>query len=204
MAFLGKVGTTSVGGAPTATNAELVGDPPDKCGPDSTALRWSNRAVHRFNDNLIHWQSNEELLRALMANSVDLVLIGGLAVAWYCERRQADDMDLLVAPTLDNSNLIYKALLSLNLSGFQSDSFAKSAVRARIRQRYNAEVLTPSLGGPEYAEVARSCEPAKLLGISIRVPSRAMLVRLKLHSITAKHDGREKHLADVELLLNDR
>lgn len=160
--------------------------------------------MHRFNDNLIHWQSNEELLQALVANSVDFVLIGGLAVAWHCERREADDMDLLVAPTLDNSHLIYKALLSLNLPDFESDSFAKSAVRARIRQRYNAELLTPAIGGPDYAEVVRSSEPAKLLGVSLRVPTRAMLVRLKLHAIAAKHDGREKHLADVELLLSGR
>jgi hypothetical protein len=160
--------------------------------------------VHRFNDNLIHWQSNEELLQALVANGVDFVLTGGLAVAWYCELREADDMDLLVAPTLDNSKLICKALHSLKLSSFESDSFAKTAVRARIRQRYNAELITPSIDGPNYAEVVQSSEPAKLLGVSIRVPSRAMLVRLKLHAIAAKHDGREKHLADVELLLNGR
>jgi hypothetical protein len=28
-----------------------------------------------------------------------------------------------------------------------------------------------------------------------------MLVRLKLHAIAAKHDGHDKHLADVQLLL---
>ena len=119
--------------------------------------------MHRFNDNLVHWHSNEELLRALVAENVDFVLIGGLAVAWYCESRQADDLDLLVAPT--------------------------------------SELLTPSAGGPTYAEVAQSAEPAKLLGLPIRVPSRAMLVRTKLWSISANHEGREKHLADVELLL---
>jgi hypothetical protein len=29
-----------------------------------------------------------------------------------------------------------------------------------------------------------------------------MLVRLKLHAIAAKHDGHDKHLADVQLLLS--
>jgi hypothetical protein len=157
--------------------------------------------VHRINDNLIHWHSNEELVKALVAHSVDFVLIGGLAVAWYCDSRRADDMDLLVAPTLDNSQRIYQALFSLGLSNFESDSFAERAVRATIRDRYHAELLTPAIGGPDYAEVVQSSEPAKLFGVSIRVPSRGMLVRLKLHSIAAKHDGREKHLADVELLL---
>jgi hypothetical protein len=137
-----------------------------------------------------------------VAEGVDFVLIGGLAVAWYCESRRADDMDLLVTPTRENSNRIYKALLCLNLSNFESDTFAKAAVRAAIQQRYHAELLTPAIGGPGYAEVVQSAEPAKLLGVSIRAPTRAMLVRLKLHSIAAKHEGREKHLADVELLLH--
>jgi hypothetical protein len=158
--------------------------------------------VHRFNDNLMHWHSNEELLRALVAHNVDFVLIGGLAVAWYCQSRQADDMDLLVSPTLENSSRIYDALLSLNLSNFAVDSFAKTAVQAMIKERYYAELLTPSTDGPTYAEIVQSAEPASLLGVPVRVPSRAMLVRLKLHALSAKHDGRDKHLTDVELLLH--
>jgi hypothetical protein len=158
--------------------------------------------VHRVNDNLTHWHSNEELLRALVANSVDFVLIGGLAVAWYCDTRQADDLDLLVAPTPENSERIYKALISLDLSNVDVDTFAKTAVQARIKERYYAELLTPSPGGPHYAEIVQSSEPARLLGVPIRVPSREMLIRLKLWAIAAKHDGREKHLTDVELLLH--
>ena len=157
--------------------------------------------VHRFNDNLTHWHSNEELVRALVAENVDFVLVGGLAVAWYCEARQADDLDLLVAPTPENSERIHRALLSLNLSNCNVDSFAKPAVRARLEQRYHAELLTPSTGGPNYAEIVQSSAPAKLLNVPLRVPSRAMLVRMKLWAIAANHDGREKHLADVELLL---
>jgi hypothetical protein len=158
--------------------------------------------VHRFNDNLIHWHSNEELLRALVAHNVDFVLVGGLAVAWYCDARQADAMDLLVAPTPENSNCIYQALLSLDLSNFEVDTFAKIGVQAQIKERYYAKLLTPPTGGPHYAEIAQSSEPAKLLGVPVRVPSRAMLVRLKLYAVAAKHDGREKHLSDVELLLH--
>ena len=161
-----------------------------------------NMVMHRFNDNLIHWHSNKELLRALVAESVDFVLIGGLAVAWYCESRQADDLDLLVAPTPANSERIYRALLFLNLPNINVDTFAQTAVQVRLGDRYYAELLTPSGGGPGYAEIAQSAAPAKLLGVPIRVPSRAMLVRLKLWAIAANHDGREKHLADVELLLN--
>lgn len=149
----------------------------------------------------MHWQSNEELLKALVAHHVDFVLIGGLAIAWYCDSRQADDMDLLVSPTLENSSRIHDALASLNLANFAVDSFAKDAVQARIKDRYYAELLTPPIGGPTFAEIAQSSQPAKLLGVPVRVPSREMLVRLKLHAITAKHDGHDKHLSDVELLL---
>jgi hypothetical protein len=158
--------------------------------------------MHRFDDNLVHWHSNEEIVRALVAYEVDFVLIGGLAVAWYCNSRQADDMDLLVSPSLENSSRIFNALGSLNLTDFAVDSFAKTAVQARIKDRYYAELLTPSAGGPTYGEIVQSAKPARLLGVPIRVPSREMLIRLKLHAVAAKHDGRDKHLTDVELLLS--
>lgn len=158
--------------------------------------------MHRFNDNLTHWNSNAELVNALVTHSVDFVLTGGLAIAWYCPSRQADDMDLLVSPTIENSKRIYNALASLNLANFAVDSFAKNAVQARIKDRYYAELLTPATGGPTFAEIAQSAEPASLFGIPVRVPSREMLVRLKLHALGAKHDGHDKHLADVELLLH--
>jgi hypothetical protein len=74
-------------------------------------------------------------------------------------------------------------------------------VQVRLQQRYHAKLLTPSTGGPAYAEIAQLSVPAKLLNVPIRVPSRAMLVRMKLWAIAANHDGRENHLADVELLL---
>jgi hypothetical protein len=158
--------------------------------------------MHRFDDNLVHWNSNEEIVRALVTYDVDFVLIGGLAVAWYCSSRQADDMDLLVSPSLENSSRIFNALVSLNLTDFAVDSFAKTAVQARIKDRYYAELLTPSATGPTYEEVVQSAEPARLLGVPIRVPSREMLIRLKLHAVAAKLDGRDKHLTDVELLLS--
>ena len=41
-----------------------------------------------------------------------------------------------------NSNRIYNALVSLNLSDFAVDSFAKTAVQARIKERYYAEFYT--------------------------------------------------------------
>jgi hypothetical protein len=150
----------------------------------------------------MHWHSNEELVRALVIHDVDFVLIGGLAVAWYCDSRQADDMDLLVSPTLENSSRIYNTLISLNLSDFAVDSFAKADVQARIKERYYADLLTPVTGGATYREIAQSAQHASLLGVPVRVPSREMLVRLKLQAIAAKHDGRDKHLTDVELLLH--
>ena len=147
--------------------------------------------MHRFNDNLTHWHSNEELLRALIAESVDFVLVGGLAVAWYCESRQADDMNLLVAPTPENSERIYRALLSLSLSNFSVDSFAKARVRAQLRKASHAELLTPSAGGPHYAEMVQSSAPAKLSKISIRVPCSAVHVAGSCRAEVANHDGRE-------------
>lgn len=158
------------------------------------------RPLHRFNDNLIHWGPNGELVRALVAADVEFVLVGGLAVSWYCETREADDMDLLVNPTRENSQRIHTALCSLNHTGHDPDSFAKPGVQAPLKQQFYAELLTPPIGCPDFAAISESAEPAQLNSVPIRVASAAMLIRLVEWAIAANSEGREKHVADIELL----
>jgi len=50
--------------------------------------------MNKVGDTLIHNGANEELVRALQSEGVEFVVVRGLAVAWYCSDRQADDMDL--------------------------------------------------------------------------------------------------------------
>src|SRR5690242_11732306 len=127
--------------------------------------------MNRIGDKLIHVGTNEELVRSFASAGVEFVLIGGLAMAWYCSDRQADDMDLLVNPTADNSARISDVLDGLHMHGYYRNSFTKPGLQVSLKQIYYAELLTPREDGPSYAEIAKDSVDGKLFDIPVRVAS---------------------------------
>ena len=108
--------------------------------------------MNKVGDTLICTGVNEEIINAFAAHQVDFIVIGGLAVAWYCSDRQADDMDLLVNPTSENSARIAQALATLpflNSSCFNSQSFIRPGLQVPLKSHYYAELLTPRSDGPK-------------------------------------------------------
>jgi hypothetical protein len=156
--------------------------------------------MNRVGNTLIHVSANEELIRSFVTRNVEFVIIGGLAVAWYCTDRQADDMDLLVDNTLENSERISQSLISLNLSGFASTSFVKLGLQVPLKQFYYAELLTSRKDGPTYAEVANDAVEASVFNIPVRLASVASLIRLKELAIASEKVQIDKHLKDIECL----
>ncbi len=155
---------------------------------------------NKIGDSLFHVGSNEELIRAFVASNVEFVVIGGLAVAWYCADRQADDMDLLINPTLENSTHISQSLISLKMQGFESNSFTKLGLQVPLKQFYYAELLTPQKDGLTYSEVASDALEAKLFNIPVKLASVASLIRLKEHAVTSANEQAQKHLDDIKRL----
>lgn len=156
--------------------------------------------MNRIGDNLTCFGSNESIVRAFNKYSIEFILIGGLAVAWYCNDREADDMDLLVNPTMENSERISKALSDLNLSGFSSDSFAKHGLQVQLKQMYYADILTPRDDGPSYSTLAEFAVEAKLFNIPVLVASKLSLIQLKELAVASDSITMSKHLLDIERL----
>lgn len=159
--------------------------------------------MNRVGDTLICTGSNKEIIGAFATAGVEYVLIGGLAVAWYCPTRQADDMDLLVNPTPDNSMRISQALgtlSSLSMSCFTKDSFAKVGLRVPLKKFHYAELLTPRKDGPTYSEVLSDSVAGKLFDIPVRIASAASLIKLKEQAVASAEAQRDKHLNDIKLL----
>ena len=156
--------------------------------------------MNRVNDTLLHFGPNEELIRAFTSEEVEFVVIGGLAMAWYCSDRKADDMDLLVNPSNENSARISRALDGLRLQGYSENSFTKPGLQVLLKQGYYAELLTPKKDGPTYSDVARDAVEAKLFYIPVRVASTAALIRLKEQAVSSAEAQRDKHLKDIERL----
>jgi len=155
---------------------------------------------NRIGDNLVHFGANEELVHALLATGVKFVVIGGLAVAWYCPERQADDMDLLVEPSAENSARVAAALASLRLHGFTADSFAKAGLQVPMKGAYYAELLTPAQDLPTFSETEAQAVQAKLFNLPVLVASVSTLIAMKKRAAQAQPAQREKHLSDISLL----
>lgn len=156
--------------------------------------------MNRIGDNLICTGSNEAIVRAFERFGVDFLVVGGLAIAWYCPSRQADDMDLLVNPTPDNSVKVSIALGSLGLSGFGPESFSRPGVQAQLKPRHYADIITPARDGISFEDVADDCVAGKLFGTPVRIPSAASLIRLKEGAAAATEKELLKHRQDIALL----
>ncbi|WP_188566623.1 hypothetical protein [Undibacterium terreum] len=156
--------------------------------------------MNRIGDSLFHVESNKQLILSFVDIGVEFIVIGGLAVAWYCEERQADDMDLLVSASVENSLKISQALSSLNMHDYQEDSFAKLGLQVVIKKRFYAELLTPLKIGPTYAEIAVDAIDAKLFGIPVRLASASCLIKLKKLAVIADDSQKDKHLKDIKCL----
>lgn len=159
--------------------------------------------MNRVGDTLICTGSNEEIINAFAAHRVNYVVVGGLAVAWYCADRQADDMDLLVDSTPDNSVRIAQALATLpylNSSCFGSNSFIRPGLQVPLKSYYYAELLTPRKEGPSFSEVAEQAVNAKLFQKPVLIASPASLIRMKEQAVASADKERDKHLKDIERL----
>ena len=156
--------------------------------------------MNKVGDTLLHFGANEELVSALIGKGVEFVVVGGLAMSWYCSERQADDMDLMVNPTPENSARISSALDSLRLNGHTSASFAKPGLQVPLKTNFYAELLTPRADGPSWSELTEGSVEAKLFHLPVRLASVAALIQLKEHAVSSAEKQKEKHLKDIELL----
>jgi hypothetical protein len=158
--------------------------------------------MNRVGDSLYHFGGNELLVQALASAGVEFVVIGGLAVAWYCADRQADDMDLLVNPTPENSRRLAMALTGLGLHGFSDHSFMRLGLQVPLKGQFYAELLTPTADAPSFSETYAEAERGKLFGIWVWIASRSSLIHMKKAAAASAQAQLEKHLEDIQRLSN--
>lgn len=156
--------------------------------------------MNRIGDDLLCTGSNKEIVHAFAKYGVEFVLIGGLAVSWYCSDRQADDMDLLVNPTQENSLRIGQALSRLGYALANAQSFCRLGLQVPLKSNHYAELLTPYPDGPTYSSVAQGAIAGKVLGVPILIASAKSLIELKRHAAASEPTAMQKHLRDIENL----
>lgn len=168
---------------------------------DSHRLTYTNMS-NRIGDSLVHFGGNESLVRALDTAGVSFVVIGGLAMAWHCTERMADDMDLLIEPTARNAAKVAQAFTRLGLSGVSASSFVRLGLQVPLKDApFYAELLTPKQGGMTYAEAEAGAVDARLFNIPVRVASVTALIGMKTQAAESTLGAeRQKHLYDVKSL----
>lgn len=156
--------------------------------------------MNRIGDDLYTTGSNKEIVQVFTELSVEFVLIGGLAVAWYCSDRQADDMDLLVNPTEENAARITQALSRLRYANIDQKLLCIPNVQLPLKQNHYAEVLTPHTQGPSFENVVQSAVHGSVFGIPTLIASAQSLIELKRLAVASESEAMQKHLLDIEWL----
>jgi len=157
--------------------------------------------MNKLGDTLIHTGTNKELVVALIEQQVEFILIGGLAVSWYCLERQADDMDLLINPTPENSKRLSRALSGLPyVNPCNADTFTKPGLQVPLKNYFYAELLTPRQDGLPWSQILEASVNGKLFNRPIRIAGPSTLIKLKEYAIATLEEQSSKHRRDIELL----
>ena len=157
---------------------------------------------NRDGDNMTHHGGNTRLLSALNSCGVRFVVIGGLAVAWHCNGRDADDMDLLIDAAGDNPRRVATSLRELGIPAIDESLFAKRGLQVPLKHDLYADLLTPLVDGQSYEEIEASAVHGMINRIPVRFASVPALILMKRRAISAGGLVASKHLRDLELLGN--
>lgn len=159
--------------------------------------------TNRVGDTLLHFGPNEQLVFSFTRAKVRFVVIGGLAVSWHCPERTADDMDLLLDPTEENSAKVAACLRGLQLTGFSAETFSRRGLQVPLKHNLYADLLTPAHDGPCFSDTEADAVEGKLFHIPVRIASVTALIQMKERARASSAGAKEKHLADVRLLIRN-
>jgi hypothetical protein len=137
---------------------------------------------------------NGNFVAALAQEGARFIIIGGLAVKFYCPDRVVDDLDILIDPTLGNAQAVRRVLLCFGLRPqFSVQDLAGPKKHLPLRNFLYLDLLTPDTE-TSFDDLLADAQPASLNGVVVHVASARTLLSMK--EVGAR-DGREKDARDV-------
>jgi predicted nucleotidyltransferase len=147
----------------------------------------------------------DQLLRRLVEEQVEFVLVGGLALNSWGVVRGTKDVDVVIDPDIANLTRIARLAVELNgrvqvgdaLLGSERSITAALADGDQVAietELGRLDVIQGLDGVPAFAELRARAEPVKLLGVELFVCSLEDLRAMK------RAAGRTTDLADLEEL----
>ena len=148
--------------------------------------------------------TNMHLLDALNDNGVEYMVVGGLAVRFYCPERTVRDLDLLVNPATDNARKAIEALTYLARAGLVSCDEVRLSQRwsgyekcLRLRAILRADLFLAREGYDFSTVYAYSIEQ-RVNEIPVRIIPICDLIKYK--ETDDDPDLHEKNERDLKLL----
>jgi predicted nucleotidyltransferase len=148
--------------------------------------------------------SPRTLVRELIENGVDFVIVGGVAVILQATPRFTKDLDICYSPTQQNLDVLGRVLLALDARLRGIDEDVPFVPDGRTLRGTQILCLTTSAGaldllvepseGLSYGALRRRAEIMELAGHQVRVASIDDLLAMK------RAAGRPQDLADIEAL----
>ena len=156
--------------------------------------------MSRIEDSLWSTGENKPLVQAFIQAGVEFVVVGGLAVSWYWPERQADDMDLLLNPTPENSIRVVRMLQSQYMNELDGVSFARPNVNMPLKKWHYAELLTPRNDGESYMDVYKKAVQGKLFDLPVLIAAKDTIIAMKCFADGTSDPLLEKHRRDLKAL----
>ena len=137
---------------------------------------------------------NADVLKALNEESVDFLVIGGMAVKYYCPERSVKDLDVLLYPTLENGTRVVGALSRLGLTAhFDLKQIISPKQQMVLKHFHNADMITPDEDFDYLAAKNRSLVTT-INGIRVHIVAVEDLIRMKSST------DRDLDIADIAIL----
>lgn len=145
----------------------------------------------------------DELLRRLAAAEAEFIVVGGLAVSAWGVVRGTKDVDVVVAPDLENLKRVAEVAVAANGYVQQGESMLGSPISiasalaggeqvAIETDLGRLDVIQGLQGVPPYEELRTRATDADVLGVTVSVCSVEDLKAMK------RTAGRTRDLADLE------
>jgi hypothetical protein len=141
---------------------------------------------------------NHELVDALVKFEVRFLIVGGLAIHYHVPERKADDLDLLLEPSLDTARKVIGVLLPhFPGSHLTAEQLAKPRVHLPLKGKgspFYADILTPD-AEMNFAEHWERADEAIFGTHTVVKVASIETILLRLSQVSEP-----KHVRDIELL----
>jgi len=150
---------------------------------------------------LVSYRRNKRLVEAFSDAGVPFIVIGGTAMQFHFPERVPDDLDIVVAPTVEAGRRLLVALAAVGHPGnFTAEEYPQNSRPASIRlkppnSRLYADVLRAAPWF-NFDEQLNDAHDALLFNTPVKVASRRALLLCIEHI----ENPTAKNLRDMELL----